>query len=267
MKRAQSEPEASFPEGEPPVALTELKNAHHLLIHHYIHILKEVSKLRPLGGHGYWQEFVASRNHQRIDRPLLPERPPSGRLVSGRRGQAGGRWPCRSLRRSEARTGCPAAYRTPATSVDTGDPCGSHRRHATSCGRSGPGPGPGPLRPQATAVLVPVCGPELSQAGARTVAGFRSAVAGLSAVVSAAGCGRVRRGRPDGCRGARCPRCWRGCGRCPDGWCPPRTLPQSAGVRCYRKWSPDRRPPVGCSHRRQARRSCRASRSRSCLRT
>jgi hypothetical protein len=57
VKRAQSEPEASFPEGEPPVALTKLKNAHHLLIHHYIHILKEVSKLRPLGGHGYWQEL------------------------------------------------------------------------------------------------------------------------------------------------------------------------------------------------------------------
>jgi hypothetical protein len=49
--------------------------------------------------------------------------------------------------------------------------------------------------------------------------------------------------------------------------CPPRKLPQSAGVRCYRKRSPGRRPLVGCSHRRQARRSCRASRSRSCSRT
>jgi hypothetical protein len=46
-----------------------------------------------------------------------------------------------------------------------------------------------------------------------------------------------------------------------------RILPQPAGVRCYRKRSPARCPLVGCSHRRQARRSCRASRSRSCSRT
>jgi hypothetical protein len=51
-------------------------------------------------------------NHQRIDRPLLPERPPSGRLVSGTRGQAGvcgDLWPGRV-----------SASRTPATSADTG---------------------------------------------------------------------------------------------------------------------------------------------------
>jgi hypothetical protein len=34
-------------------------------------------------------EVVTSRNHQWIDRPLLPERSPSERLVSGPRGQAG----------------------------------------------------------------------------------------------------------------------------------------------------------------------------------
>jgi hypothetical protein len=34
--------------------------------------------------------------------------------------------------------------------------------------------------------------------------------------------------------------------------CPLRTLPQSAGVRGYRKRSPGRRPLVGCSHRRYA---------------
>jgi hypothetical protein len=28
------------------------------------------------------EEVVTSRNHQRIDRPLLPEPPPSGRLVA-----------------------------------------------------------------------------------------------------------------------------------------------------------------------------------------
>jgi len=36
--------------------------------------------------------------------------------------------------------------------------------------------------------------------------------------------------------------------RCrPDGWCPPRT-PPPAGVRCYRKRSPDRWPLVWCRH-------------------
>lgn len=57
MKRAQSRPDDSFSEGEPSVALTELKNAHQLLIQNYIRILKEVSRLRPLGGHGYWKEL------------------------------------------------------------------------------------------------------------------------------------------------------------------------------------------------------------------
>jgi hypothetical protein len=41
--------------------------------------------------------------------------------------------------------------------------------------------------------------------------------------------------RPLGCR--------------PDGWCPPRT-PPPAGVRCYRKRSPDRWRLVWCRHRR-----------------
>jgi hypothetical protein len=34
------------------------------------------------------EEVVTSRNRQRIDRPLLPEQAPSGRLVSGTAGQA-----------------------------------------------------------------------------------------------------------------------------------------------------------------------------------
>jgi hypothetical protein len=42
--------------------------------------------------------------------------------------------------------------------------------------------------------------------------------------------------RPLGCR--------------PDGWGPPRTPPPPAGVRCYRKRSPDRWPLVWCRHRR-----------------
>jgi hypothetical protein len=37
---------------------------------------------------------------------------------------------------------------------------------------------------------------------------------------------------------------------CPDGRCPPRTLPLPAGVRCYRNRSPGRRPLDGCRHRR-----------------
>jgi hypothetical protein len=61
--------------------------------------------------------------------------------------------------------------------------------------------------------------------------------------------------------------CVRNRGRCPDGRCPPGTLPSSAGVRCYRKRSPGRRPLVGCSHRRYARASWRWSRSASWART
>jgi hypothetical protein len=45
-------------------------------------------------------------------------------------------------------------------------------------------------------------------------------------------------------------RCVRNRGRGPDGSCPPRTLPQSAGVGCYRNRSPARRSLDGCRHRR-----------------
>jgi hypothetical protein len=68
-------------------------------------------------------------------------------------------------------------------------------------------------------------------------------------------------------------RCRRNRGQCPDGWpvpdgwCPPRTLPQLVGVRCYRNRSPGRRPLHGCRHCRYARVSWRWSRSPSCART
>jgi hypothetical protein len=39
-----------------------------------------------------------------------------------------------------------------------------------------------------------------------------------------------------------------GRGRCLDGWCPPRTLPQPVGVRRYRKRTPARRLLEACSH-------------------
>jgi hypothetical protein len=45
--------------------------------------------------------------------------------------------------------------------------------------------------------------------------------------------------------------------------CPPRTLPQPAGVRCYRNRSPGRHRLPGCSHRRCAWPTCLASRWRS----
>jgi hypothetical protein len=197
-----------------------------------------------------------AQSDQRIDRPLLPERPPSGRLVSGRlvsgrRGHAG---VCGDLRpgrvsgRPQQHAGHQRGHRWPLRQPPR--TCQLVRRAA--------GPGPGPLLPQATAVLVPACGPELPQQA---------------------------RGRPP-CSATPWPAC--------PPWCPPRptgrlrrcpvstgradvavtrpcavrrrTLPQPVSVRGYRKRSPGRRPLVGCSHRRHARPSCRASRSRSCSR-
>jgi hypothetical protein len=80
--------------------------------------------------------------------------------------------------------GCPAAHNsTPATSVDTGGPCGSHRGPANSCGAQ-----PDPVRDRCYRRPQPCwfrhAGRTQSQAGARTAAVFRNAVAGLSAVVS-----------------------------------------------------------------------------------
>jgi hypothetical protein len=92
-----------------------------------------------------------------------------------------------------------------------------------------------------------------------------SAVAGLSAVLSTAGCGGVRHGQPDGCRSARCPRCrWTAASV--------RTALSTAdtaavcGCPRYRKRSPGRRPLVGCSHRRYAWPTWRRSRWLSCSR-
>jgi len=115
---------------------------------------------------------------------------------------------------------------------------------------------------------LPACRPGLRRrhADGRSVRRM-SAVAVLSAVLSAAGCDRVRRGRLDGCLGARCPRCWRNRDRCPDGAVHRGHCRGLRGVRCYRKRSPGPRPLVGCNHRRQARQICRLSRWRSCLRT
>jgi hypothetical protein len=161
---------------------------------------------------------------------------------------------------------CPAAHNsTPATSVDTGGPCGSHRGPANSCGAQ-----PDPVRDRCYRRPQPCwfrhAGRTQSQAGARTAAVFRNALAGLSAVMSAAACDRVRV-RPTG-RLRRCPVSTVPAGLAVTRPCAVRrrTLPQPVSVRRYRKRSPGRRPLVGCSHRRQARRSCRASRSRSCSR-
>jgi hypothetical protein len=67
-------------------------------------------------------------NHQRIDRLLLPERPPSGRPTPGTRGQAGvhgGLTP---------RTAFQTGFRQPATSTDTSWSCRSRRGHGNSYG-------------------------------------------------------------------------------------------------------------------------------------
>jgi hypothetical protein len=61
--------------------------------------------------------------------------------------------------------------------------------------------------------------------------------------------------------------CFRNRGRVSGRRWPPRTLPQSAGVRCYRKRSLGRRPLAWCRHRRYARVSWRCSRSPSWPRT
>jgi hypothetical protein len=211
------------------------------------------------------QLIPRSKRTQRIDRPLLPERPPSGQLVSGRRGRTGVDGPasvCGDLR-SRRGIRLPTARRPLAwTRV-------SLRQPLRTCHlvRAPAGSDPGPLLPQATAVLVPACGPDTVAARREGATVFRRAVTGLSAVVS----GRSARPCPGPATGRlrRCPGV-RGC--LAELWtvsgrrCPPRTL-WPRHVRCYRKRSPDRRPLVGCSHRRQARRSCQVSCSRSCSRT
>ncbi len=93
-----------------------------------------------------------------------------------------------------------------------------------------------------------------------------SAVAGLSAALSTAGCGGVRRADRTATAVLGAHDAGGTAGGVRRRW-PPRTPPQPAGVRGYRKWSPGRRPLVGCSHRHHARRTCRASRWRSCSRT
>jgi hypothetical protein len=83
---------------------------------------------------------------------------------------------------------------------------------------------------------------------------------------------RAGRRRPGGrgadaaaASGVRC--CYRNGRRCPDSRCPPRTLPQPSGIRCYGKRPSGRRPLVGCSQRHHARSTWWASRLRSCSRT
>jgi hypothetical protein len=76
---------------------------------------------------------------QRTDRPVLPERPPFGRLVSGTYGRTGvdghavSAWIC-------GPDGCPAADRTPATGVDKAWVRGSHRDMATGAACAQPDP-------------------------------------------------------------------------------------------------------------------------------
>jgi hypothetical protein len=74
-------------------------------------------------------------------------------------------------------------------------------------------------------------------------------------------------GRLDGRGGVRCPAAPRNRGRVSGRHCPPRTLPQPAGVRYNRNRLPGRRRLVGCSQRRKARHTCQPSRWRSCSRT
>jgi hypothetical protein len=148
----------------------------------------------------------SARSDLRIDRPLLPERPPSGRLVSGRRGQAG----------VDSDAGVCGDLR-PGRLSGRRPPAGHQRGHGWSLRlptRAGAaGPDQGPLLPQATAVLVPACGPDTvasRRADGRGVPQGRGRRVGpcyppQPATVS--GCGQ-----PDGCGGVQGVRgCWRSC--------------------------------------------------------
>jgi hypothetical protein len=92
------------------------------------------------------EEVVTSRSHQRIDRPLLPELPPSGRQVSGTRGQAG----------HDGHAGV-RGRRTPWTGVRLPTAGGHRHGHvvvpaaaAADVATVRPATGPEPLLPQAT---------------------------------------------------------------------------------------------------------------------
>jgi hypothetical protein len=200
---------------------------------------------------------------RRIDRPPLRERSPSGRVcpAHGQAGVDGHAGVCGGLRPGRV------SGRRPHTGHQRGHGRSLRQPPQTcnSCGRSRTRSGP--LLSQATAVLLPACRPDTAASrradGRRVPRGRGRPVR----VVSAAACDHVRV-RPTG-RLRRRPMSTmradlavtRPCG------VRQRILPQPAGVRRYRKRSPDRRPLVGCSHRRYASPTWRASRSRSCSRT
>jgi hypothetical protein len=184
--------------------------------------------------------------------------------MSGRRGQAGvdGRTGVRPISGPD---GCPAADRTPAKAWTPVVLAAATADMLTRAGAAGPGPGL--LLPQASAVLVPACEPDTVAArradghhgpqcrGRPVRRGVRhslppcpgAANRTVAAVSGVQGAANVAVTRPLGVRR--------------------RMLPQPVKCPPLQKRSPGRRPLVGCSHRRQARRSCRASRSRSCSRT
>jgi len=120
-------------------------------------------------------------------------------------------------------------------------------------------------------------GPVDQRSQPRRIAGRRPGLPQQARVAAASGPGRLvhgavgRRlrpcpdgGQPDGRGGVRCRPCWRSCRRMSRRRCP-RVLAElspdvqtavsavdtaAAGVGCYRKRSPGRRPLVGCRHRR-----------------
>ena len=82
------------------------------------------SEIPHIGVAGFEEgKVVMSRSDQRIDRPLLPERPSSGRLVSGTRGPRWCRWPCGCPRSSAANDRCPTDH-TWAPAWTRNGPCG-----------------------------------------------------------------------------------------------------------------------------------------------
>jgi hypothetical protein len=86
------------------------------------------------------EEVVTSRNDRRIDRPLLPERPPSGWQVSGTRGQAElrGRAGVRGARPPWTGGRPPTMARRPPARPRS-DPCGTCSGHGDGAAGHGSG--------------------------------------------------------------------------------------------------------------------------------
>jgi hypothetical protein len=135
------------------------------------------------------------RNHQWSDRPLRPERPPSGRCpASVARLMSAA---CRPRRSVWPTTGCQPPART------RGSACGSHPGHGNSCG----------ARPDA---VLEAAAAQVTATSKRGEHDRRLPGRAIPAACPGRSGGHVRQRRRDGCRSIRCPAAPRNRGRCPD---------------------------------------------------